>query len=260
MGMNWFIGPYWALDDEGELQASGPEYVIEVTQFEAALRMRWNVINTLGFEDKKYWEVEIGKDPRSEYVFHRGATVVLERPGEHNLAEFAVWYRSLVPAEYRLVVFNDADIEDTIELNPNITYIQFLHSYGDSDFSYTIRLSSPPDLQLLERHLRGQWPSIKIYPITELDPYLFYWELLDVGDDLLQSGAVARQNPNLLLLGNTHISTIAKFALWYRQIVSMDIEMTISIPAMNNGIALRTDTTEAEIIAAVKGNWLRWQT
>jgi hypothetical protein len=269
------MGAFYLIEAYRESDERGPkaELLMNSAQFEAALRARWTDVTI--FDNPvmaNHWEITIGKDPQPEMVFLTDQMVGIEKPGEHNLIEFAIWYRSLFPAEYKMLVFNDAD-SDTYELRPDTTYVQAVKWFGNANYVPTIQLSSQPDLQALERHLREQWPGVTVYPIVEADPYLFYWELVDkvefnfqqpVEDDygiqswkgeVLQSGAVDRENPNHILLSYYPISATAQFALWYRRTMPPDTDMTIFIPAGNNGISVKKSTTEAEIVTALKADW-----
>lgn len=96
-----------------------PDWTVNQTEFVEALKHRWHGIEVK--ESEIYalqWSVEVeGYHPMLGGLQSDYHTVTIDGGPIASIAEFAVWYRSLVPEQHRLFLFRETTFDNPIELH-----------------------------------------------------------------------------------------------------------------------------------------------
>ena len=263
MGVFYFITPLIFERSDGQIDKVDSTFTLDPHGFADALKKRWGDVE-VNYSSHEHvglsWQCNVKEDRRLHGNLPRdGRGIVLEKPGEFDCAEFAVWYRSTIPSQYRLSIWNDIDVFKNLELRPDTTYFQVLHFFSELDYIPTITTFEDGNFKINQAHfvnqLKEQWPEITILPVQPDDPYSLYWEIANSKWGTLQGGMVDR-DLSTLLLHYFPDREVAKFAVWYRSIIPAEHKLIISIKAKNRSLILEKSTTEEDVINALKPMFL----
>ena len=267
MGVNFFIIPLENIDPE--YQPVSESFHFNLDEFTKALKEKWRNAE-IRIDDSNdshiTWECEInhkhklrGSSSRDDYG------VALEKPDVNDVEEFAIWYRTLIPAEVRLVILKDSDVEHYREITSDTTYIQLIDFFTDYDYWITVTLANnePIDIDNLPSQLRAQWSEVEIFPMIDADPLAFYWErkleheftghynltetlfvTKKLTQDITVDGAVSKDRSEMYL-GPFPYSELAKTLMWYRSIVDESTELFGALPEFDS-LAVAGLLTELE--------------
>jgi hypothetical protein len=277
MGVSYFITPLLIENSQGKIiDELDIDYTIDPDQLADALRARWRDVQISVSSSSYaalYWECKVREPFGLNGVLQRDTqAIVLEKPGQHDVAEFATWFRGYVPSQYRLSLFNSSGFPKNLELRADTTYLQILHFFTHLDYVPTIVPFNDASFKVnrddFQRKLKEQWPEAKVEPVQANDPYSFYWEIISsvqierelpelptYTTDALQSGAID-PNQATLYLHYYPDSEVAKFAVWYRSVIPSQHQLSLYIKAKKRSINLNTETTEQQIIEALKPMFL----
>lgn len=278
MGISFFITPLEDIDPN--YQPTGEKFRLEPDKFAEALRARWNDTKIGSGYSKDFdmsWECKVNHQYKlNGALFHDSCGIVLERPGDKDVEEFAIWFRKLVPAHVKLVIYNSSDITP-FELAVDTTYLETVHFFAHHDYWITLTLANNNliDVTNLQVQLHTQWPSVEIPPITEADPYAFYWEIKHehefsytanlseresvvkkFSQDVIVTGAV-NKNRSELYVTSFPYPLMAETLIWYRSIVDKSMEILAERKEDHRQLKLRTETTKKEIIDTFRREWER---
>jgi hypothetical protein len=275
MGVIYFITPLIFEKSDGQIDQVDSTFTLDPHEFADALKSRWTDVEvnySSGEHVVLSWQCNVKQANRLYGELQPDMhTIVLEKPGEYDVAEFAVWYRSIIPPQYRLSLWNDSDVVD-FEVLPDTSYLQILFFFGDNDYAPAIAPLEDKYFKInrddFVSKLKEQWPGIMLLPVQERDPYWLYWEISseivipspypgipDSKGEVLQAGMIDRDQATLFL----HYfpdREVAKFAVWYRSITPEEHKLIISIKAKNRSLILEKSTTEQDVINALKPMFL----
>ncbi len=277
MGVNYFIIPLEGIDPEYQPLSKQSEF--NQHEFAKALEAKWK--NTeIRIENSDYshitWQCEVNHKHKLRGSSSSGDYgVALEKPDAKDVEEFAIWYRTIIPDDVRIVIFNDSDVEHYCEITADTTYVQLVDFFTDYNYWITVTLANnePIDIDNLSAQLRAQWPQVEIFPITDADPLSLYWEInLDhefmghynltetlfvtkkLTQDIIIDGAVSK-NRTEMYLGPFPYSELAKTLIWYRGIVDESTELLVERKEDHRQLKLQAETTEQEIIKTFRRHW-----
>jgi hypothetical protein len=104
---------------------------IDVDIFEHQLGERWSDVKVDNFSLQsnfvtRSWWVTFTEENQEVTLDKHYRSVWIDNCYDQTLAEFLVWYRSVIPIEYRLFVAHDSWGEEQIELTRAITEAQII--------------------------------------------------------------------------------------------------------------------------------------
>jgi hypothetical protein len=127
MGVTYFITPRNDIDPN----YAGPnaEYWLKPDVFEGVLKTQWKNATTITIDSEHFaldWECEVNsKYSLRGSLFRNSCSVSVHKPDIHDLAVFAIWFRSLVHPDVPLAVYNDSDITP-FDLTTHTTFSQLI--------------------------------------------------------------------------------------------------------------------------------------
>src|SRR5690242_17924924 len=111
MGVAFFIGPD---DIAPNYDKTENKFVLDAGVFAHALQTKWkNVQITEAFSSEYFvldWQCTTNH-PKELWgsLFRDSCTITLDKPDIEDVAEFAIWFRTIVPSHIPLAIYNDAE-------------------------------------------------------------------------------------------------------------------------------------------------------
>lgn len=282
MSHSFFITPREYIDPD----YAGPDvkFYLKLDEFANALKAQWEHASVSIDNSEHFalnWECMIN----NQYglmgsLFRDFCGVVLERPTLEDVADFAIWFRSIIPSDVRLAVYNSSDITP-FDLTIHTTYLQVIDFFTHYDYLPMLVFAVPNnqtfDLNQLEICLKHKWPEVEIFSTCDDDPYAFYWEVnllvtfkhqTQLSDGkvsvqeaehwIIQSGAVNPQRTAIYFSYYPYCE-LAKVLLWFRSILPESDELFVERKVDERRLILAATTTAEEIIETFTRDWERGQ-
>ncbi|MEZ4668069.1 MAG: hypothetical protein R3E39_09145 [Anaerolineae bacterium] len=280
MGVSFFITAREDIDP-GYL---GPDeqFRLKPQEFAEALNAKWKNTNVSIDNSEHFalrWECEVNLQyGLMGSLFRDSCGVVLEKPSLEDVADFAIWFRSIVPLDVQLAVYNSSNITP-FDLTVHTTYLQIIDFFTHYDYVCSLALSVTNghtfDLSQLETNLKQSWPDVNIFTIGKNDPYSFYWEVKqsiklkhhtplskeevftqEWEQQIIQSGAV---NPErtVIYFSCYPYPELAKVLLWFRNTLPKSDGLLAERKIDARQMMIVANTTAEEIIETFTQDWER---
>jgi len=112
------------------------DFEFDVDEFADQLRARWQSVREDTFDQSGLfagcWLVDFGSTGHLMITLHKDQkSVSIDDADVYSIAQFALWYRKLIPVHYSLYLYHDSWGDELVEISPSNTETEIADALAD---------------------------------------------------------------------------------------------------------------------------------